>query len=122
MTPQQLLHDAAGDVVEIEPPFLRRDLRVKDGLQEQIAQLLPQIGVVARVDRLDDFVRLLDQSRAQAGMGLLAVPRAPIRRPQPGDDGAELLNGRLGMVEGVGVGGVWHWGFGIGDLALGIWH
>jgi len=98
MPPEQFLDDAPGDVIEIEASFLGGDLRMKNRLQQKIAQFLAKIGVVVLIDRLDDFVRFLDQARAQAGVRLLPVPRAAIRGAQPRDDGAQLLNGRLGGV------------------------
>ena len=36
-------------------------LRVEDDLEEQVAELLAQLRVVAAFDRVDDFVGLLDQ-------------------------------------------------------------
>jgi hypothetical protein len=55
---------------------------LKDDLQQQVTQLLAQIGRVAAIDRVDHFVRLFDHVIAQARQRLLAVPRAPVGRQQ----------------------------------------
>ncbi len=67
---------SARHLVESEAVFLGGDLRVEDDLQQQVAEFLAEVGVVAIVDRLDDFVGFLDHAGAQAGVGLFAVPRA----------------------------------------------
>ena len=65
---------------KVEAPLLGGELRVEDGLEQQVAEFLAQVGVVAGVDRRDDFVRLLQQPGAQRGVRLLAVPRAAAGR------------------------------------------
>ena len=55
-----------------------------DDVQEQIAQFLAQVGVVRLLNGLNHLVALLDQSGAQALVRLLAIPRTPVRRAQPG--------------------------------------
>ena len=48
-------------------------------LEQEIAELLAQCSRFVPVDGLEDFIRLLEQIRAQAAMRLLAVPRASTR-------------------------------------------
>ena len=59
------------------------DLRVERHLQQQVAELVADRVVVVGVDRLEQLVRLLEEVPRERAMGLLAVPRAPVRRPQP---------------------------------------
>jgi hypothetical protein len=47
-------------------------------VKKEIAELLAKIGVVAAVDRLEDFRDFFDQAIAQAKVRLFAVPRATI--------------------------------------------
>src|SRR5262249_58274930 len=68
-----------------------RHLGVKEDLQQQITQLGAQLAVVARVDRLDHLVRLLDQIRFDRVVRLLAIPWTSARRAQPMHDRHQLL-------------------------------
>src|SRR4029077_100558 len=81
----QFLAYFSRDFVNIEAFLFRSDLGMHDNYQEQIAQLLAQIGVVLRINGPGDFVSLLQQRRNQRGVGLFAVPRATLRRAQLGD-------------------------------------
>ena len=56
------------------------ELRQKDDLQQQIAQLFPQRAAVVRVDGVDDLARLFEDVLAQRLVGLLPVPGAPAGR------------------------------------------
>src|SRR5258706_1916903 len=53
-------------------------------LQEKVAQLFLDLGVVTRVDRLEQLVRLLKQIGTQRLVGLLAIPWTTARRAKPG--------------------------------------
>ena len=78
----QLVGDAAGDVLEGEPVRgLGGDLGVEDHLEQQIAELLPKMIMVAGLDRLDRLAGLLDQVLHQREVGLLGVPRALPAQP-----------------------------------------
>ena len=79
MAAHHLVADGADDVGDREALLLRGHLGVEHDLQQQIAELGAQLAVVARVDRLDDLVRLLDQIRLDRVVRLLAVPRAAAR-------------------------------------------
>ena len=71
--------------------LLDSDLRLQRDLQQQIAQLLRQLAGVARVERVDDLVRLLDHEPSQRLVRLLAIPRTAVGRAQPSDDVAERV-------------------------------
>ncbi len=74
----ELGDDAAGDVVDGERRVrvLLGDAGVEDDLEEDVAQLFAQLRAVAGLDRLDQFVRLLDAVLRQALVGLPGGPRA----------------------------------------------
>ena len=95
MATHELCGDVAGHVVEIEPARILRDLRVEDRLQQQVTEFLAQICLVAEVDRLDDFIRFLNQSRAQRGVRLLDIPRATAGPAQLRHDLDELVDAGL---------------------------
>ncbi len=57
----QLVSQAADHLANVEGALLSRELRVKEDLQEQVAQLSPQGRQVARVDRLQHFVGFFEQ-------------------------------------------------------------
>jgi hypothetical protein len=59
---------------------------VEDHLEEQIAELLLESRGVPRFDRLEHFVRFLDEKRLERGAGLLAIPRASPRPTQTAHD------------------------------------
>lgn len=84
------LAPSAHDVRDGEALVFGRHLGVKDDLQQQIAKLGAQLAVVARIDRLGDFVRLLDQVLLDRGVRLLAVPRTTARGAQPVHDAQQL--------------------------------
>ncbi len=66
------------------------DARVEHHLQQQVAELLAQRGVVRGLDRLDRLVRLLDEVLDERVVGLLGVPRAAARGAQPVHDRDEV--------------------------------
>ena len=74
----ELGDDAAGHVVDGEGGFrvLLRYTGVEDDLQQHVAQFLAEFVAVAVLDRLDEFVGLLDAVLRQALVGLLGGPRA----------------------------------------------
>ena len=114
MPGDQLVGDAPGHVLHVEAGVLGgRDLGVEDHLQQQVAELLPEMIMVAGLDRLDRLGGLLDQVLHQRAMGLLGVPRAlpaqpghhrdqPLQLRQPGR--RQLATRRLGQGFGSGVG------------------
>src|SRR5947209_3078220 len=71
-----------GHLRRVEAFRLGGDLRVHRDLEQHIAELLTHLGVVARVDRFEQLVRLLEEVWAQRLVRLLAVPWAAARRTQ----------------------------------------
>ena len=76
--------DRRPDVGHVEHAGLGRELRVEDDLEQQVAELARELRGRARVERVVDLVRLLEQVVAQRGVGLLPVPRAAVGLAQPG--------------------------------------
>ena len=70
-------------------PF-RRDLLVKSNLQQEISQFLLDPLWIARVQRFQELIGLLQKLGTQAGVGLGTIPGAAIGSPQTGHD---LLKG-----------------------------
>lgn len=94
MPRHELLDDARDDVVDREGAFTTAELRLEDDLEEQIPELLAELGAVARIDRVDDLAGLFQRVFAQGLERLFAVPRATVRREQPPHDGDEPGQGR----------------------------
>ena len=95
----QLLDDRPGDVVDGERLLLRsssRDPRVEDDLEQYVPELLAQLVAVAVLDRLDEFVRLLDAVLGEALVGLLRGPGA--FAPDPVHDLDEVEQPGAGQV------------------------
>ena len=92
MPADELRRDLPRHRVEIVAPLLVRDLRVEDRLEQQIAEFLAEISVIPRIDGRHDLVSLLQQPRAQRCVRLLAIPGAPARPAQLGDDDDELVD------------------------------
>ena len=60
-------------------------------LQQQVAQLVPEVGHVAAIDRIGDLVGFLDGVRSDGREVLLQIPRAAaVRVAQPGHDGEQF--------------------------------
>ena len=79
-----------------EVAFVGRHLRVKQHLQQQVAEFFGQVRKVAALDGVEDFVGLFKRVFANRVEGLFAVPRASARRPQPRHDRRRLLKQRRG--------------------------
>src|SRR5688500_7722809 len=89
----ELLAQASSDVREVERPLLVSELRVDRDLEQEIAKLVAQPLEITGVERLERLVRLLEEMRPQRSMGLLAVPRAAVGRPQAIGDATDSGNG-----------------------------
>ena len=92
--------NALDDPFEVEVSFALSKRRVKDNLEQEVAELLAVLGGV--VERLEDFVGLLDEVGAQARKGLFSVPGAAVVReeavhevPEPVEPLAESVRGRV---------------------------
>jgi len=78
--------DGVGD---FESPGLESDLRLKDALEYDVAELALELGDVAAIDRFDGFVRFFEQKGPQCLGRLLAIPRTSARRSQDVHDSHE---------------------------------
>ena len=61
MPPNQLVGDLAAHILDREAPLFARNLRMHHHLEQKVTQLFAQIRVVARPNRLGDFVGFLEQ-------------------------------------------------------------
>jgi hypothetical protein len=84
MTPDQLVIDAPGHVIEIEVAPLIGQLGMEDHLQQDIAQFLAHVLHIIAVNGVQQLAGLVDERLTQGLVGLLAVPGASIRSPQAG--------------------------------------
>ena len=82
MAVHQLRDEALGDVVDVEPSLVGRDLGVKRHLQQQVAKLVAHARLVAGVDRGEQLVGLFEQVPRKRPMGLLAIPRTAVGRAE----------------------------------------
>ena len=77
----ELLVDAAGHLRQVAGASLLEQEREEVDLEEQVAELVEQLLVVAGERRVRDLVGLLDRVRDDRRRGLLAVPRAVAAQP-----------------------------------------
>ncbi len=96
MASDELVHDAGDHVGQTEAPFFGRDLRQQRDLQQQVAQLLGHFPGIVRVQRVEQLVSFFQDGGAHLGPGELAIPRAAVRRAQPGNH--VLQRGELARV------------------------
>lgn len=87
MATDQFVGDPAGDPLEVKRAALLGQLAVEHHLQKHIAQFLLQFVIVAGLDRVNQFIDLLDRVPAQSHVILLPVPGAAPGRPEPLYDG-----------------------------------
>ena len=76
MAAHQLGADACSDLGQIKAACLAGDLGVEHHLQQQVAQFLRQVVIVARADRIGHLVGLLQHVGHQGGVGLRQIPGA----------------------------------------------
>jgi hypothetical protein len=79
--------DFADDVVDGEAAIFGGDLGVEEDLEEEVAELFGEFGIVAGVEGVEDFVGFFDEVGAEGRMGLLAVPGAAAGGAKAGHDG-----------------------------------
>ena len=91
MTTDELGGDGLDGVGEIESAVLGGQLRVKHALEQHVAEFALQRVEIATVERVERFVRLLEQERPQRSERLLPVPRASLR----GSQGRHRVDQRL---------------------------
>src|SRR6185295_16149227 len=81
-----LLADPVAHGGDVEGAALASHLGVEDDLEQQVAELGPELVWVAAVDRLRDLVGFLDDVTANRSMVLLAIPRTAARAAQAHHD------------------------------------
>src|SRR5205823_12968203 len=77
----ELRVDPARDALEIALAALGEQQREEVDLEEEIAELVEQLGVVALLGRIRHFVGLLDRVRHDRARRLLAVPGTIAAQP-----------------------------------------
>jgi len=92
MPADDLVADLPHDVLEIEFAALLRDARLEDDLEQEVAELLAMGRGNSRRHRLERLVSLLEKERRERFVGLLAVPRAPVRAAQAIHDPFEAIH------------------------------
>ena len=75
----QLLGDVPGDLGQVAGAALLEQQRQEVDLEQDVAELVEQLGVVAAVGGVGQLVGLLDRVRDDRALVLLAVPRALAR-------------------------------------------
>jgi hypothetical protein len=91
MPPHQLVVQMVQHIGNGEMALVGRHLRIKQHLQQQVAQLLGQVRKVAPLNGVEDLVGLFQRVFADGIEGLFAVPRAAAGSPQPRHDLDRLL-------------------------------
>ena len=91
----QLLAHVLGDVGERARAALLEQQRQEVDLEEDVAELVEQLRVVARMRGGGQLIGLLDRVRDDRALVLLAVPRA--LRAQAAGERVEALNRRCGV-------------------------
>jgi hypothetical protein len=76
MPADQLLGDPLGDRAQVAGAALLEQQREEDDLEEDVAELVEQLGVVAAGGGVGELVGLLDGVRDDRALVLLAVPGA----------------------------------------------
>ena len=74
MAADQFAGDGFDHAAEVEQPDLLRDPRVEDDLQQQVAQLVPQLLSISALNGVGDFVGLLDRERGDCRERLFEIP------------------------------------------------
>src|SRR5579883_1414492 len=84
VAPDQLLTNGACNRGEIEPALLLRQPRMKDHLEEKIAELIAKLPGLATLHGVGDFIGLLDRVGRNGVERLLPIPgAAALRIAQP---------------------------------------
>ena len=79
MPAHELVGDQLQRIGDLEVSRLGLELGEEHGLEDEVAQLLAERGVVVPIDRLDHLVRLLEHERLERVDRLIPVPRTPVR-------------------------------------------
>ena len=86
MSPNEFVANLPRHFLDGEAAFFARDLGVNHHLEQEVAELFPEIRIVLRPDRCRHFIGFLEQSRDERAMRLLAIPRTTAGRAQPTHD------------------------------------
>ena len=103
----QLLAAVLGDLGERAAAALLEQQREEVDLEEHVAELVEQLGVVAGVRGGRQLVGLLDRVRHDRALVLLAVPRA--LHAQAAGERVEALNRRCGVLGVAQLLRAWPW-------------
>ena len=95
----QLAVEARDHIRDGEVPGLARHLRIKEHLQQQIAQLLAKILPMPALDGVEDLVAFLKGIFPDGVEALLAIPGAAIGAAQPGHD-AHCFGEKCSRIDG----------------------
>src|SRR5207249_2538160 len=82
------------NVRQVKLALLLRDLRVKDDLEQEIAELFLELLRIGRVQSIEGLKGLLDEHGLEGLTRLLLVPWAAVLPSQPFDQVHQLLNVR----------------------------
>jgi hypothetical protein len=82
MPTDHLRVNVVDDVADIEAAGFTRNFRVKNNLEQQIAEFAHKVLRIAGIEGIEDFVCLLDQIAPKRVMRLLAIPGTSARGPQ----------------------------------------
>ena len=82
MTAHHFIRDPGGHVGEGEVSGFAGNLRLKDDMEQKIAQFLVKMLRRAGINSIKDLVALLQKLRLERGRGLLDVPGTAVRRTQ----------------------------------------
>jgi hypothetical protein len=104
VTADQLLHGALGNIVDVEGLLVGCQLGVEHGLEQDVAELVPEPDRVAVLDGVEELVRLVEQVAAEASMGLGPVPRTAVGGPEPGHHADQVEEPPAGPAGGDGTG------------------
>ena len=96
VAPDQLLAHVLGDVGERARAALLEQQRQEVDLEEHVAELVEQLGVVPRMGGGGQLVGLLDRVRDDRALVLLAIPGA--LHAQAAGERVEALNRRCGVL------------------------
>ena len=96
MAADELGVQIGGDVAMVEVAGLGGHLRIEENLQQQVAELVLEVGPGAALDGVEDLVGLLERVALDGVEGLLAVPGTAVR-------GAQASHDRDGFGERAGV-------------------
>ena len=91
MTADQLAVQLVEHVGDGEVAFVGGHLGIEQDLKQQVAEFFGQVGKVAALDGVEDFVGFFQGVFANGVEGLFAIPGAAAGSAQASHDGGRLL-------------------------------